>query len=106
MNTENSKTNEPNRFRYCFINKLNLKNCHKTIAIVNLSIYYTWKNIRSVYNNNKFRFSAPTWSENFILPDGSYKITDIQDYFKYIIKKLETIADENSHTKIYVNNKK
>ena len=55
MNTENSKTNEPHRFRHYFTNKLNLKNLNKTIVLANLSIYYTWKNIKSEYNNNKFK---------------------------------------------------
>ena len=59
MNTENSKTNEPRRFRLDSTNKLNLKNPNKIIALANLSIYYTWKNIKSGYNNNKFKISAP-----------------------------------------------
>ena len=63
------------------------------IALVNLSIYYTWKNIKSEYNYNKFKISAPTWNDEFDLPDGSYSISEIQDYFEYIIKKHETIAD-------------
>ena len=76
-NTENSKTNEPHRFKLDWADKLNLKNPKKDIALVNLSIYYTWKNIKSEYNNNKFKTSAPTLSENFNLPDGSYTIDDI-----------------------------
>ena len=59
MNTENSKTNEPNRFRLYFIDKLNLKN-NKTIALVNLSIYYTWQNVKSLFNVNKFKIAALT----------------------------------------------
>ena len=55
MNTENSKTNEPHRFRLDLTDKLNLKNPKKNTALVNLSIYYTWKNIKSEYNNNKFK---------------------------------------------------
>ena len=66
-----------------------------------LSIYYTWKNIKSAYNN-KFKISAPTLNDTFDLPDGSYSISDIQDYFKYIIKKHETIAND-SPVQIYVN---
>ena len=61
------------------------------MALANLSIYYTWKNVKSTYNNNKFKISAPTWNETFDLPDGSYNISEIQDYIKYIIKKHETI---------------
>ena len=70
MNTENSKTNEPHRFKLDLAEQLNLKNPNKSIALVNLSIYYTWKNITTEYNNKKFKISAPTWSETFDLPDG------------------------------------
>ena len=87
MNTRNSKTNEPNRFKYDLIDKLDLKNPNKNMTLANLSIYYTWKNVKSTYNNNKFKISAPTWNETFDLPDGSYNISDIQDYIEYIIKK-------------------
>ena len=59
----------------------------KVIALSNLSIYYTWKNIKSSYNNNKFEISTPTWNDEFELPDGSYSVSDIQDYFEYILKK-------------------
>ena len=72
------------------------------MALVNLSIYYTWKNIKSEYNNNKFKISAPTWNETFALPDGSYSIDDIQDYFEFIIKKHEALTD-NSPAQIYSN---
>ena len=71
------------------------------MALANLSIYYTWKNIKSEYNNNKFKFSAPTWNDEFNLPDGSYSVSDIHDYFEYIIKKHKTIAD-NPPVQIYV----
>ena len=57
------------------------------MELANLSIHYTWKNIKSAYNNNKFTISAPTWTDGFDLPDGSYSISDIQDYFEYIVKK-------------------
>ena len=60
MNSKNSKTNEPNRFKYDLIDKLDLKNPNKNMAFANLSIYYTWKNVKSTYNNNKFKISAPT----------------------------------------------
>ena len=63
------------------------------MKLANLSIYYTWKNIKSVYNNNKSKISAPTWNDKFDLLDGSYCISDIQDCFEYIIKKHETIAN-------------
>ena len=93
MNTLNSRTNEYNRFFYQFIDKLNLKNPNKNIALASLSIYYTWKNIKSEYNNSKFKISAPTWNDEFNLPNGSYSVSNIQDYFKYIIEKHEAIAD-------------
>ena len=83
--------------------KLNLKNSNKNIALANLSIYYTWKNIKSEYNNNKFKISAPTWSDTFDLPDGSYSIADIQDYFEFIIKKHDKTLTENPPIKIYPN---
>ena len=86
MNTENSMTNEPHRFRLILADKLNLKYPNKNMALANLSIYYTWKNIESAYNENKFKISAPTWNDELELPDGSYSISDIQDYFEYIIK--------------------
>ena len=63
------------------------------MALADLSIYYTSKNIKSVYNNNKYKTSAPTWNDTFDLPDGSYNIPAIQNYIEYIIKKHETIAD-------------
>ena len=102
MNTKNSKTNEPNRFKYYLIDKLDLKNPNKNMTLANLSIYYTWKNVKSIYNNNKFKISAPTWNETFDLPDGSYNISEIQDYIEYIIKKHETIG-ENAPILIYTN---
>ena len=70
--------------------------------LTNLSIYYTWKNIKSAYNNNKFEISAATWKEEFDLPGGSYSISDIQDYFEHIIKKHYTITD-NSPVQVFVN---
>ena len=57
------------------------------MALANLSIYYTWKDIKSEYNNNKFKISVPTWNDTFDFPDGSYSIADIQNYFEFIIKK-------------------
>ena len=75
------------------------------MALANLSIYYTWKNIKSAYNNNKFKISAPTWNDEFDLLDGSYSISDIQEYFEYTIKKHETIAD-NLLVQIYTNKMK
>ena len=93
MNTKNSKTNESHRFKYDLIDKLDFKNPNKNMALGSLSIYYTWKNVKSTYNNNKFNISAPTWNERFDLPDGLYNIPKIQDYIEYIIKKHETIGE-------------
>ena len=102
MNTLNSKTNESNGFMYQFTDKLSLKNPNENMSLANLSIYYTWTNIKFEYNNNKFKISAPTWNDTFDFPNGSYSVSDIQGYFEYIIKKYETITDENSPIKIYV----
>ena len=101
MNTENSRTNEPHRFKLDLTDKLNLKNPNKNMALTNLSIYYTWKNIKSEYNNNKFKISGPTWNDTFDLPDGSCSIEDIQD-FEFIIKKHETLT-ENPSIQTYPN---
>ena len=102
MNAKNSKTNESHRFKYDLIDKLDLKNPNKNMVFGSLSICYTWKNVKSTYNNNKFKISAPTWNETFDLPDGSYNIPKIQDYIEYIIKKHETIG-ETAPILIYAN---
>ena len=102
MNIKNSKTNEPHRFRLSLADKLNLKDPTKNMALANLSIYYTWKNIKSGYNNNKFKIYAPNWNDEFDLPDGSCSIADIQDYCEFIIKKHETLT-ENLLIQIYPN---
>ena len=91
LNTLNSKTNESNRFIYQFTDKLNLKNPNKNMALANLSIYYTWKNIKSEYNNSIFKISAPTWNDEFNSPDGSYSVSNIQDHFEYIIKNMKLL---------------
>ena len=101
LSTENSKTNESNKFIYQFTDKINLKNTNnKNIGFINVSIYYTWKNIKSAYNNNKSKISSPTWSGEFDLLAGSYCISDIQDYFEFIIKKHETFGWKSSHTNL------
>ena len=102
MNSKNSKTFEPHILILKFTDKLDLRRCQKSIVLSNLSIYYTWKNIKSSCNNNKFKISAPTWNDKFELPDGSYSISDIQDYFEYILKKHGENID-NPSVKIYVN---
>ena len=65
MNSEKSKTSEPHVLIFKLIDKLDLRRGKKTIALSNLSIYHTWKNMKSSYNNNKFKTSAPTWSDKF-----------------------------------------
>ena len=87
MNSENSKTSDPHRLLLNLTDKIDLRRKDKYIALSNLSIYYRWKNIKKLHKNNKFKISAPTWNEEFELPDGSYSISDIQDYFEYILKR-------------------
>ena len=94
MNTENSEKSEPQRFKLDLTDKSNLKNPSKNMALANLSTYYTWKSIKLECNNNKFEISAPTWNDAFDLPDGSYSIDDIQDYFEFIIKKYESLTED------------
>ena len=102
MNAENSKTSKPHRFTLDLTDKLNLKNSNKNIVLASLSIYYTQKNIKSEYSNNKFKISAPVWNDTFDLPDRSYSIDDIQDYFEFIIKKHEALT-EDPPVEIYPN---
>ena len=84
MDSENSRTSEYHVLVLKVTNKLDLRRGKKTVALSNLSICYTWKNVKGSYNNNKFKISAPTCSEEFELLDGSYSVSDIQDYFEYI----------------------
>ena len=101
INSENSRTSEYHVLLLNLTNKIDLRS-EKTVALSNLSIYYTWKNIKSSYNNNKFKISAPTWSEEFNLPNGSYSMTNIQNYFKYVLKKHGENVD-NPSIIIYIN---
>ena len=84
MNSESSKTSKSHVLTLKLTNKLDLRIGEKVIALSNLSIYYIWRNIKSSYNNNKFKISAPTWNDEFELPDGSCSVSDIQDYLKWI----------------------
>ena len=102
MNTKNSKINEPHRYRLSLVDKRNLKVANWNKALANLTIYYTWENLKSVYNNKKFKISAPTSNGEFDLPDGSYSASDIQNYFEFIIKKNETLT-ENPPVQIFPN---
>ena len=96
MNSENSKTSEPHVLILKLTDKLDLRRGEKIIALSNLSIYYTWKNIKISCNNNKFKISAPTWNDKLELPDGSYSVSDIQGYFEYILKKHGENIDKPS----------
>ena len=87
MNSDNSKSSKPHILKLRLTSKLYLRLGEKIVALSKLSIYYAWKNTKSSYNNNKFKISAPTWNEEFKIPDGSYSLSDIQDYFEYILKK-------------------
>ena len=103
MNSENSKNSESDVLVLKLTNKLDLRIDKKIIALSNLSIYYTWKNIKSSYNNNKFETSAPTWNNEFELPDGSYSVSNIQDYFEYILKTKHEEDIDKPSVQIYVN---
>ena len=74
MNSENSRTSEYHVLVLKLTDKLDLRRGQKIVSLSNLSIYYKWRNKKSSYNNNKFKISAPTWSDEFKLPDGSYSI--------------------------------
>ena len=87
MNSKNSKTSHPHRLVLNLTDKIDFRRKDKYFALSNLSIYYTWKSIKKSYKNNKFKVSAPIWHEVFQLTDGSYSISDIQDYFEQILKK-------------------
>ena len=102
MNSENSKTSDPHRLLHNLSDKIELKKSDKYVALSNLSIYYTWKNIKKVYKNNKFKISASTWNDKFELPDGSYSVSDIQDSFEYILKKYGETTN-NPSIRIYLN---
>ena len=81
MNSETSKTSKSNVLALKLTNKLDLRIGEKAMALSNLRIYYTWRNIKNSYNNKKFEISAPIWNDKFELPDGSYSVSNIQDYF-------------------------
>ena len=93
MISENSKTSKSHVLVLKLTNELDLRIGEKVIAL--------WRNIKSSYNN-KFKISAPTWNDKFELPDGSYSVSDIQDYFEYILKKHGEDIDKPS-VQIYVN---
>ena len=100
MNSENSKTSKPHKFRLDLTDKIDLIDPKENMALGNLSIYYTRKNIKSEYNDNRFEISAQIWNDTFDLPDRSQSISDIQDYFEFTMKKHETLA-KNPPVQIY-----
>ena len=102
MNSENSKTSEPHVLILKLADKLDLRRRKKSIALSNRSIHCTWKNIKSSYNNNKFKRWVPAWNNKFELPDGSYSVSNIQDCFEYILRKHGENID-NPPVKIHVN---
>ena len=91
MYSKNLKTSDHHRLLLNILDKINLKRGDKYVALSKLSIYYTWKSIRKSYKNDKFRISAPTWNKELELPDGSYSVSDIQNYFKYIFKNMRQL---------------
>ena len=101
INTKNSKTSEPHRFILYFTDKLDLRE-NITVALANISIYYTWKNIKNSFINNKFKISAPTWNKTFDLPDGCYTIEDFQSMFLQIVQKHEPIIKNNEESSVLV----
>ena len=101
VNSDNSKTFKLHDLKLKLTSKLDSRIGEKVIALSNLSIYYKWRNMKSSCNN-KFKISTPTWNDEFELPDRSYSVSDIQDYFKYILKKHGENTDKLS-VQIYVN---
>ena len=89
MNSGNGKTSDPHRLLLNRLDKINLKRSDKYIVLLNFSIYYSWKNIKKSYKNNKSNIPAPTWNQEFELPDGSYSVSDIQDFFECILTSME-----------------
>ena len=94
MNSENSKTSDVHRLRFNLTSKMDLRRGGKGVALSELSVYYTWKNIKMSYKNNKSKISGEIWDEEFELPDGYYSVSDIQEHFEHIIKKHETLNDK------------
>ena len=101
MNSENSITSEYHVLELKLADKLDLRRDQKSVALSSLSIYCTWRNIKSSYKNNKFKISSPTWSDEFELPDRSYSISDIQGYFEAVLKKHGESVD-NPSIEIYL----
>ena len=89
MNTQNSKTNEPHKFVLNLSQRLDLRSSNKHVTLQNLTIYYTWKNIRKQFKNIELKIIAPTWNDEFKLPVGFTSVLDIQDYIEYTLKSTK-----------------
>ena len=110
-NYENSKTSDPHRLLLNLPDKINLKSSDKYAALSNINMYCSWKSIKKLYKNNKFKISARTWYDKFKLSNGSYSVSDVQDYFEYIIKNIKqrliilqfkTFNSESSYTEVWL----
>ena len=101
MDSENSKISEPHILLLNLADKIKLKRTDQYVALSNLSLYYTRKNMKKSCKNNKFIIRAPTWNQKLDLPDGSYSVSDIQDYFENILRKHEVKTD-NPSVRIYI----
>ena len=102
MNSEKIKTSDPQRVLLNLSDKINLQRKDKFFPLSNFNIYYTWKNIKKSYKNNEFKISALTPNQEIELADGLNSVSNIQDYFKYILQKYETVTD-NPSIMIYAN---
>ena len=102
INSENSKASDLHRLLLNLTDRIHLKRNDKYVALSNLSIYYTWKNIKKSHKNNNFKIFAPSWNEEVELPDETYSVSYIQGYLKYILKKYVTV-NYNPSTRTYVN---
>ena len=96
MNSENRKTSDLHKLLLNILDKINLKRIDKYVAVSNLNIYHTSRNKKyyksnKSYKSTKFKISAPTWNKEFELPDGLYSVSDIQDYFEYILKNVKQL---------------
>ena len=87
--TNDRKTNDSHKFIVNLSQRLDLRISNKRVALQNLSVYYTWKNIRKQYKNNKHKIITPTWNDEFEFPDGSYSVSDIQVYIEYFIRNMK-----------------
>ena len=77
MNLENSKTNEPQKFVLNLSQRIDLRSSNKHVILQNVSVYYTWKNIKQLYKNNELKILALTWNDEFELPHGTYSVSDV-----------------------------